>query len=123
MGQFKVHPLTDLPTYAQCGKRARNPRQTYSAKRYSWSKKLFLQVYLDGGIREGTDVFKALALGAKLVFIGRPITWGLAWAGQKGVEKTLDLVREELDLTMALSGCDSVSKITRDMVVAKRDLI
>lgn len=71
---------------------------------------------LDGGIRQGTDVFKALALGAKFVFIGRPALWGLAVDGQKGVETVLELLRKELDVTMTLSGCAKLSDIVREMV-------
>lgn len=63
-----------------------------------------LEVYLDGGIREGTDVFKALALGAKMVFMGRPALWGLAHSGEDGVKKVLDIIKKEFDHTLALSG-------------------
>ena len=75
-----------------------------------------VEVYLDGGIREGTDVLKALALGAKMVFIGRPVLWGLAFDGQAGVDLTLEILRKELDLAMALSGKIDVTKIDRDLV-------
>uniref|UniRef100_A0A1L8E0X2 (S)-2-hydroxy-acid oxidase n=1 Tax=Nyssomyia neivai TaxID=330878 RepID=A0A1L8E0X2_9DIPT len=74
-------------------------------------------VMMDGGIREGTDVFKALALGAKLVFIGRPAIWALAVDGQKGVENTLKIIKTELELCMALAGCPTVSDITKKYVV------
>lgn len=74
-------------------------------------------VLLDGGVSEGTDVFKALALGAKMVLFGRPALWGLAVNGQQGVEHVLDLLRKELDIGMALAGCQSVANITRDHVV------
>uniref|UniRef100_A0A336MQZ0 (S)-2-hydroxy-acid oxidase n=1 Tax=Culicoides sonorensis TaxID=179676 RepID=A0A336MQZ0_CULSO len=74
-------------------------------------------VMLDGGIRQGTDIFKALALGAKLVFIGRPAIWGLSIDGEKGVEKVIEILRKELDVTMTLMGCTKISDITRDMVV------
>ena len=75
-----------------------------------------IEIYLDGGIREGTDILKALALGAKMVFIGRPILWGLAFDGQNGVNLTLNILRKELDLAMALSGNTDVTQINRDLV-------
>lgn len=59
---------------------------------------------MDGGVRRGTDIFKAIALGAKMVFVGRPIIWGLASGGEKGATKVLQILRDELDLTMALAG-------------------
>jgi (S)-2-hydroxy-acid oxidase len=75
------------------------------------------EVYLDGGVRRGTDVLKALALGARAVFIGRPVLWGLAYKGQEGVEKVLQLLKDEFSLAMMLSGCTSVSSITKELVV------
>uniref|UniRef100_A0A3B3DKW6 Hydroxyacid oxidase (glycolate oxidase) 1 n=1 Tax=Oryzias melastigma TaxID=30732 RepID=A0A3B3DKW6_ORYME len=61
-------------------------------------------VYMDGGVRRGTDVLKALALGAKAVFMGRPVLWALACQGEEGVTELLELLKEELRLAMALSG-------------------
>ncbi|KAG0443306.1 hypothetical protein HPB47_015063 [Ixodes persulcatus] len=61
-----------------------------------------IDVYLDGGVRQGTDVVKALALGAKMVFVGRPALWGLAYKGQQGVEEMLQIFRDEIDRAMAL---------------------
>eukprot|EP00095_Tigriopus_kingsejongensis_P000169 maker-scaffold487_size158652-snap-gene-0.44 protein:Tk00169 transcript:maker-scaffold487_size158652-snap-gene-0.44-mRNA-1 annotation:"e3 ubiquitin-protein ligase rfwd2-like" len=81
------------------------------------------ELYLDGGVRLGTDVLKALALGAKMVFLGRPVIWGLAYDGQKGVKKTLSLIRDELDSAMALSGCPSVSNVDRDLVILPKSLL
>ncbi|XP_022091124.1 hydroxyacid oxidase 1-like [Acanthaster planci] len=75
-----------------------------------------VEVYLDGGVRKGTDVLKALALGARAVFIGRPALWGLAYDGAKGVEKVLGILKEEFSLAMALSGCSSVADITSDLI-------
>ncbi|CAN7947890.1 unnamed protein product, partial [Ixodes hexagonus] len=63
-----------------------------------------VEVYLDGGVRRGTDVVKALALGAKAVFVGRPAIWGLAYNGQAGVYQTLEILRQELDRALALMG-------------------
>jgi 4-hydroxymandelate oxidase len=70
-----------------------------------------IPILLDGGIRRGTDVLKALALGAKAVLIGRPILWGLAVAGEAGVTRIIEILRDELDLAMALSGCPTVDSI------------
>lgn len=75
-----------------------------------------IPVLVDGGIRRGTDVFKALALGASAVMVGRPILWGLAHDGQRGAFQVLEILRQELDLSMALAGCPTLSSITRDMV-------
>ncbi|KAJ8960748.1 hypothetical protein NQ318_020041 [Aromia moschata] len=75
------------------------------------------EIYLDGGIRDGTDVFKALAMGARMVFMGRPALWGLAHSGEEGVKKVLDIIRTEFDHTLGLSGCAKVSDIRPCMVV------
>lgn len=71
------------------------------------------EVYVDGGIRRGSDVLKALSLGARAVLIGRPYLWGLAANGQAGVAKVLELLRSELDLCMALSGTPTIEKVSR----------
>jgi 4-hydroxymandelate oxidase len=74
------------------------------------------EVYVDGGIRRGTDVLKALALGARAIFVGRPVLWGLTVAGEAGVREVLSILRQELDLAMALAGCASLAAVTRDLV-------
>jgi isopentenyl diphosphate isomerase/L-lactate dehydrogenase-like FMN-dependent dehydrogenase len=74
------------------------------------------EVYLDGGIRRGTDVLKALALGARAVMIGRPALWGLAVDGASGVYAVLELLRTELALAMALSGRPTLASIDRSVV-------
>ncbi|KAL0926488.1 hypothetical protein M5K25_002723 [Dendrobium thyrsiflorum] len=79
-------------------------------------------VFLDGGVRRGTDVFKALALGASGIFIGRPVVFALASEGETGVRKVLQMLRDEFELTMALSGCTSLSKITRNHIVTPSEL-
>jgi 4-hydroxymandelate oxidase len=74
------------------------------------------EVYVDGGIRKGTDVLKALALGARAVFVGRPALWGLAAAGADGVEAVLRGLAGELELAMRLSGCRRLSEIEPDLL-------
>lgn len=75
-----------------------------------------VEVYLDGGIRRGTDVIKAVALGARAVMLGRPILWGLAIGGEHGARRVLEILRDELDLAMALCGCRDIDEVTRDLV-------
>jgi 4-hydroxymandelate oxidase len=75
-------------------------------------------VIVDGGFRRGTDIFKALALGATATGIGRPYIWGLAAFGQEGVETVLALLRREFELVMRQAGTISVNRITRDYVMA-----
>lgn len=70
-------------------------------------------VLLDSGIRDGRDVFKALALGATAVLVGRPAIWGLAAAGAMGVAHVIRLLRDELEMTMALAGCARLADIGR----------
>jgi 4-hydroxymandelate oxidase len=71
------------------------------------------EVYLDGGVRRGVDVLKALALGARGVLIGRPMLWGLAAAGEEGVADVLRMFREEVELALALLGCTSPAEVGR----------
>ena len=73
-------------------------------------------VLVDGGIRRGTDVLKALALGADAVLVGRPLLWGLATAGAAGVAHTLRLLRDELEAAMALTGCRSLADIGPELL-------
>ena len=75
------------------------------------------EVLLDGGVRRGTDVIKALALGARAVLLGRPVVWGLAVGGESGARRVLELLRAEVDLAMALCGCPSVDDISGDLVI------
>lgn len=74
------------------------------------------EVFLDGGVRRGTDVLRALALGARAVLLGRPILWGLATAGEAGVRRTLAIVADELSRAMALAGVTDVRAVPRDLV-------
>ncbi len=70
-------------------------------------------VMVDGGIRRGTDVVKALALGAKAVMVGRPVFWGLGAGGERGVRRVLESLRDEVELALALCGCPTVADVTR----------
>jgi (S)-2-hydroxy-acid oxidase len=74
-------------------------------------------VIVDGGVRRGTDIFKALALGATAAGFGRPHSWGLAAFGQAGVEAVLEIFRRELRTIMRQAGTNSLDKITRSYVV------
>jgi 4-hydroxymandelate oxidase len=71
------------------------------------------EVYVDGGIRRGSDVVKAIALGARAVLVGRPFLWGLAVAGEEGAARILEILRRELDEAMLLCGCSRISEIGR----------
>ena len=74
------------------------------------------EVYLDGGVRRGTDVLKALALGAKAVMVGRPVAWGLAAGGESGVADVLGMLKDELRLAMRLAGRPTLADIDRSVV-------
>jgi 4-hydroxymandelate oxidase len=76
-----------------------------------------IPVFVDGGFRRGTDVFKALAMGARAVGIGRPYIWGLSAFGQAGVERVLEILRAELTLTMRQCGTASVAQVTRASIL------
>lgn len=76
-----------------------------------------IPVHVDGGIRHGTDVFKALALGADFVWVGRPVLWGLAYKGQEGVELCLRLLSDEFRLCMGLAGTVRIEDITKEYLV------
>ncbi|XP_070506348.1 uncharacterized protein Hao [Chironomus tepperi] len=78
-----------------------------------------IPIFFDGGVRQGTDIFIALALGAKMCFIGRPVIYGLACEGQSGVENVIKILKREFDLTMCLAGVKNLSEICGDMVVHK----
>lgn len=74
------------------------------------------EVYLDGGIRRGTDILKALAMGAQAVLVGRPVLWGLATNGAEGVRHVLEILRTELELAMKLAGRPTLASIDRSLV-------
>jgi 4-hydroxymandelate oxidase len=81
-----------------------------------------IEVYLDGGVRRGADVVRALALGARAVLLGRPMFWGLAHNGEHGLLDVLDLLREEVEMTMMLCGRTTTAAIDRSVVVRGREL-
>jgi 4-hydroxymandelate oxidase len=74
------------------------------------------EIYVDGGIRRGSDVLKAIALGARAVLVGRPILWGLCVAGEQGATNVLEILRRELDEAMLLCGCTKLSDIDRSLL-------
>ncbi|KXS13117.1 hypothetical protein M427DRAFT_59013 [Gonapodya prolifera JEL478] len=76
-----------------------------------------LEVYVDGGVRRATDIFKAVALGAKAVGIGRPLLYAMSSYGQAGVERALDLLKDEMEMTMRLMGTPTIKDITRSHVI------
>jgi isopentenyl diphosphate isomerase/L-lactate dehydrogenase-like FMN-dependent dehydrogenase len=74
------------------------------------------EVFVDGGIRRGTDVLKAIALGARSVLVGRSLLWGLALGGAEGVQAVLEHLRKEFELAMALSGRPTIGQVDRSLV-------
>jgi (S)-2-hydroxy-acid oxidase len=78
-------------------------------------------VFIDGGIRRGTDIFKALALGATAVGIGRPQAWGLAAFGQQGVEAVIDILDRELNIIMTQAGTPTLANITPQQLMRRRE--
>jgi L-lactate dehydrogenase (cytochrome) len=76
-----------------------------------------IPVFMDGGIRSGLDVLKALALGAKACFVGRAWAYALGAAGEAGVRDMLDILREELRVAMILTGCSDVNRATPDLLL------
>jgi 4-hydroxymandelate oxidase len=79
-----------------------------------------MPILLDGGVRRGTDIVKALALGARAVLIGRPYLWGLAVDGAGGVQRVIEILRDELEAAMALCGAPSLDRINRQLVWPER---
>lgn len=74
--------------------------------------------HFDGGIRRGSDIFKALCLGADMVWIGRPILWGLAYDGQHGVANALSVLQEEFQQCMGLAGCITLEDLCPERLMA-----
>ncbi|CAF1273178.1 unnamed protein product [Adineta steineri] len=82
-----------------------------------------IDIYVDGGVRRGTDILKAIALGAKAVLIGRPIIWGLAVDGEQGVRNILEILKKELNLAMMLCGCQTIADIKKNNLLVMNDNI
>jgi isopentenyl diphosphate isomerase/L-lactate dehydrogenase-like FMN-dependent dehydrogenase len=76
-----------------------------------------IDVYLDSGVRRGTDILKALALGAKAVLIGQIVLWGLAVDGEQGVKNVLEILKKEFRLAMMLCGCQTVDEIRKNNLI------
>ncbi|XP_036129505.1 hydroxyacid oxidase 2 isoform X2 [Molossus molossus] len=98
----------------------RSPKEVDALPEVVAAVKGRLEVYLDGGVRTGNDVLKALALGAKCVFLGRPILWGLACKGEHGIGEVLNILKDEFHTSMALTGCRSVAEINQDLIQFSR---
>jgi L-lactate dehydrogenase (cytochrome) len=75
-----------------------------------------MEIFLDGGVRSGQDVLKAVALGARAVFIGRAFLYGVQALGGEGVTLALDIIRKELDTTMALCGCRNILHVDSSII-------
>ncbi|CAF1022876.1 unnamed protein product [Adineta steineri] len=82
-----------------------------------------IDIYVDGGVRRGTDILKAIALGAKAVLIGRPVIWGLAVDGEQGVRNILEIFQKELNLAMMLCGCQTIADIKKNNLLVMNDNI
>jgi len=76
-----------------------------------------IDIYVDGSVRRGTDILKAVALGAKTVLIGRPVLWGLAVDGAQAVENVLKILKKEFRLAMMLCGCQTVDDIRKNDLI------
>ena len=76
-----------------------------------------IPILIDGGFRRGTDIFKALAIGADAICIGRPYIWGLTAFGQQGVERVLDMLNRELHIMMQQAGTPNLASITQDFIL------
>jgi len=81
-----------------------------------------MEIFLDGGVRSGQDVLKAVALGARAVFIGRAFLYGVQALGGEGVTLALDIIRKELDTTMALCGCRDIRQVDRDIIESRDEV-
>jgi isopentenyl diphosphate isomerase/L-lactate dehydrogenase-like FMN-dependent dehydrogenase len=75
-----------------------------------------IPVLMDGGVRRGDDILKALALGATAVLIGRPYVWGLAAFGREGVQRVIDMLRAELEIAMGLAGVPNLAAVNSSLV-------
>jgi isopentenyl diphosphate isomerase/L-lactate dehydrogenase-like FMN-dependent dehydrogenase len=82
-----------------------------------------VEVYMDGGIRRGSDIVKAVALGARAVLIGRPLFWGLAVDGEAGVRNVLQILKDELEMTMTLCGRPTLASLDRTLLGFRSPLL
>lgn len=82
-----------------------------------------MPILVDGGVRRGSDVLKALALGADAVMVGRPIIYGLTLGGQQGVQQVLEMLHEELELCMRLCGVPRICDITPELVLPSISMV
>ncbi len=89
---------------------------TYYGLYRKFERLIFLLVFVDTGIRSGTDILKALALGARGVLIGRPILYGLACGGHEGVRRVLEILKRELTYDMACCGLKSIDQISKEIL-------
>ena len=106
-----ISPLTALPDVANELRKVNEKRAAEGVPP--------VEIIVDGGVRRGRDIFKALALGAKAVLVGRPLIYGLAAGGEEGVKRVIELLEEELVTCMQLCGCQTVEQIDRSFVVHK----
>jgi len=104
-----IAPLTALPEIVAVVEKVNEDRKLQGLEP--------VEVYVDGGIKRGRDIFKALALGAKAVLVGRPMIYGMAVGGDKGVQRTVEILRDELKTIMQLSGTQDVGQIDRSFVL------
>ena len=80
-----------------------------------------MEIYIDGGFSRGSDILKALALGANAVFLGRPVIWGLAADGERGIDKTIDILKNELTIAMKLTGANKINEINKSCLYDYRN--
>merc|ERR1712014_500733 len=93
--------------------------EVVKALREAGAKKGEFDIFVDGGIRRGADIFKAVALGAAGVGVGRPVLYSLASYGEKGIVRMVHMLQDELQMVMRLSGTPNVPSITSKHVIAK----
>lgn len=108
--QLDTAPAT-LEALPACSAAARSPHALHLRSKLGLGR---LKVGIDGGIRRGSDIFKALALGADMCFAGRIPFWGLAVDGEAGVSRAIEILRQEFEVTMMLAGCKLVDEITKE---------
>jgi L-lactate oxidase len=114
-GQINRHFISYAALPGRCGRAFDGVQATITAlPRIADAVQGRLPIILDSGVRRGTDVFKALALGANVVACGRPVLYGLALGGSLGVQSVLEYMRDNLALVMRLAGTSSIKDISRD---------